>query len=179
MSIRRLLVDDFFFQNVGAIPRGGVVIDIGGTKIKSGCFDISKYGFQVYCANISAAKGVDVVADGANLPFASACADAAICAETLEHVPSPPAILAEGARILKTGGLFLATAPFFYWQHADPADYGRYTAQYWRENLARAGFCEIEAVAQGGFWCVIADFLWYITLERAACAVEFLKMMAA
>ncbi len=167
MSIHRLLVDEFFYQNIEAIPAAGLVLDIGGTKkSKRGGFDIAKYDLRVYAVNISDAKGVDVIADGARLPFTSSCADAVICAEMLEHVPNPAAVIAEAGRVLKKGGLLLATAPFLYWIHADPSDYGRYTPQYWHENLARVGFVEINIFCQGGFWCVLADFLWYDIKEQ-------------
>ena len=52
-----------------------------------------------------------VVGDGARLPLADACADALFCTETLEHVPSPGAAVAEFVRVLRPGGVFVVQSP--------------------------------------------------------------------
>src|SRR5262249_18476731 len=67
----------------------------------------------------------------------------------VEHLPEPAAALTEAARLLARGGVLLATAPFLFRVHPDPIDVGRYTPDWWGENLARAGFGEIVLERQG------------------------------
>jgi SAM-dependent methyltransferase len=70
---------------------------------------------------------VDLVGDGASLPFADRCFDAVICQAVLEHVRAPESIVAEIGRVLQPGGYVYAEIPFLQGFHADPHDYQRYT----------------------------------------------------
>lgn len=49
--------------------------------------------------------------DGGQLPFADACFDAVLCMEVLEHIDNPGAVVAEAARVLRPGGLFIFSGP--------------------------------------------------------------------
>src|SRR5882672_4626203 len=51
-----------------------------------------------------------VAADAAQLPFGRVF-DAVVSFETIEHVPDPARFVAECARVLKPGGLFLVSTP--------------------------------------------------------------------
>jgi SAM-dependent methyltransferase len=70
---------------------------------------------------------VNVVGDGASLPFADNCFDAVICQAVLEHVRDPQSVVAEIGRVLQTGGDVYAEIPFLQGFHAAPFDYQRYT----------------------------------------------------
>ena len=64
------------------------------------------------------------VANGASLPFADGSFDKVICSEVLEHIPNYRAVLKEITRVLKTGGIFVASVPRFFpewvcWQFSD------------------------------------------------------------
>src|SRR5207253_8162604 len=48
-----------------------------------------------------------LAATGEKLPFANASFDSVVCADVLEHVDSPLAVIAEISRVLKDGGVFL------------------------------------------------------------------------
>ena len=50
-----------------------------------------------------------VLAHSAALPFASECADAALCALSLGHIPEAAKAIAELARILRKGGRLIVT----------------------------------------------------------------------
>jgi len=158
-SVRRYFVDEFFFRRVPELPAGSCVLDLGGTKIhKRGQFDIEHYDLRVIYANLSTAKRPDVQADAACIPFQNGCFDAVICAELLEHVPNPYAVLNEVRRVLRTGGTLLICAPFLYRIHGDPYDFGRYTDHFWVCTLKEIGFLEIVIERQGLFFSVLADF---------------------
>lgn len=159
-SIRRLYVDGYMHAQARRLGRAGRVLDVGGHKSgKRGAFDIGRYDLQVVYANLTPDKLPDVQADGAALPFAAAGFDAAICAELLEHVPDPRAVLAEVARVLRPGGRLVITVPFLYPIHADPYDFGRYTDTFWRQVLDEAGFTRIEVTPHGYFFSVMLGFL--------------------
>jgi 2-polyprenyl-6-hydroxyphenyl methylase/3-demethylubiquinone-9 3-methyltransferase len=48
-----------------------------------------------------------LTATGEKLPFANGSFDSVVCADVLEHVDSPPVVIAEISRVLKNGGVFL------------------------------------------------------------------------
>jgi 2-polyprenyl-6-hydroxyphenyl methylase/3-demethylubiquinone-9 3-methyltransferase len=48
-----------------------------------------------------------LAAKGEKLPFANCSFDSVVCADVLEHLDSPPVVVAEISRVLKDGGVFL------------------------------------------------------------------------
>ena len=64
------------------------------------------------------------VAMGQSLPFEDGTFDKVICSEVLEHIPNYREVLTEINRVLKTGGIFVASVPRFFpewvcWQLSD------------------------------------------------------------
>ena len=58
------------------------------------------------------AKGITLVqSEAGHLPFRDASFDAAICSETLEHLPDDAAAIRELARVLRPGGWLFLTVP--------------------------------------------------------------------
>jgi SAM-dependent methyltransferase len=167
-SLRRRLLDDFFTQTVSTWGAGERVLDVGGHKVgKRGRFNISAYPVHVTYLNLTAHKSPDVLGDAAALPFPAASFQRLICAELLEHVPDPRPVLAEAYRVLEAGGELLITVPFMFHIHADPYDYGRYTAQFWRENLTRLGYQDVNIHKQGLFWSVLVEMIRLWAYDRA------------
>lgn len=69
-------------------------------------------------------------ADGARLPFKDGAIDTLIALQTLEHIPFIGEVFFEAGRVLKEGGCFLISIPWFFRLHGgekDEGDYGRYT----------------------------------------------------
>ncbi len=69
------------------------------------------------------------VADAQHLPFHDAAFDAVVCTETLEHVQDDVTAMREVARVLRPGGLLLASVPSHFTEQA-----------YWRLS---PGYLEI------------------------------------
>jgi SAM-dependent methyltransferase len=70
--------------------------------------------------------------------------DAVVCTQVLEHVPRPLQALREFHRVLRAGGVLVATVPFVWEEHEAPYDFFRYTRYGIEQLLADAGFSEIE-----------------------------------
>jgi len=165
-SLRRYFVDRFYDHEVGKLPKGSYILDIGGNKTgKRGVFNIEVFEHRVVYLNLSPQKFPDIVADAAALPFGNNVFDAVICSELFEHIYNFQDVLAETLRVLKPNGVMLATVPFMYPQHPDPNDYFRYTKQFFLLQLDSLGFTSISAEQQGGFWCVFADMARAIVCE--------------
>jgi SAM-dependent methyltransferase len=73
-------------------------------------------------------KGVHVVANAEELPFADNSVDAIICESLLEHVPQPQVIVDDMLRVLKPGGQMYIVIPFVYPFHACPNDFYRWSS---------------------------------------------------
>jgi SAM-dependent methyltransferase len=181
-SLRRHFVDQFHLRHVPSLSESSLVLDLGGNRGgKRGLFDIEQYGLRVIYANLSTKKKPDVKAQAERLPFRGGSFDAVVCSELLEHVPSPPLVLAEIHRLLKEQGTLLICVPFLNRIHADPYDYGRYTDYYWLEALDKSGFGDIRIEKQGLFWSVLVDMLRDLAYARALAWKDgvFLRMLSA
>ena len=81
----------------------------------------------------------DVFADGARLPFADGSIDGVVCLEVIEHVRDPAMVVAEIARVLRSGGQAWLSMPFLYPVHDAPFDFQRYTSYGLRRDIEHAG----------------------------------------
>ena len=96
---------------------------------------------------------VDYVCDVQSIPAPDASFDAILCAEVLEHLPEPIAVVREMARLLRPGGKFILTAPLGSGIHQEPYHfYGGYTPYWYERFLHEAEFDEIVVVPNGGFF---------------------------
>ena len=94
--------------------------------------------------------GLDLIADGHALPLGDTTVAAVLLMEVLEHVPDPPRLLRECARVLAPGGHLCLTAPQYHITHNHPGDYFRYTRQGLEALCAQAGLRVVAAWATGG-----------------------------
>jgi SAM-dependent methyltransferase len=150
------------------------VLDIGGEKVRRrGSFVPPMQQVSAWhTANLDPATAPDLCCDAANLPVPDASYDMALLCETLEHVASPEAVLAEACRVLKPGGTLVLSAPLLFAVHGDPADYQRWTAAKLRKALKEAGFEAIQLTAMGGIGAVVHDLaisLWSASRWRYLC----------
>ena len=105
-----------------------------GRLLDLGCGKAPLYGIyrslvtNVTCCDWADDAHVDVVSDLAQpLPFADGAFDTIILSDVLEHAPDPALVWREMSRVLAPGGHIVMNVPFFYWLHAHPHDYYRFT----------------------------------------------------
>jgi ubiquinone/menaquinone biosynthesis C-methylase UbiE len=103
---------------------------------------------------------IDIVSDITHIPQPDASFDAIMCVEVLEHVPAPVDALRELARLLKSGGVLILTAPFCSLTHFAPyfyqTGYSRYFYEHW---LDRFGFTIEEMQWNGNYFEYLAQEL--------------------
>lgn len=99
------------------VPQGGRVLDLGcafgfGTRGLAGDYRVVGIDLRMEdVRRVPTAFAGRLAGDAQRLPFAPRAFDAVICLEVLEHLPNPAAACAEVARVLRPGGLFVASVP--------------------------------------------------------------------
>lgn len=163
-TMRRRLLD----QRLNNAEFCGRVLDIGGKKTgkrgtfvpPSSCRETWEY------LNVDDATNPDYCTSAECIPVEDKTFDTVVMTEVLEHLENPGQVLREAVRVVKNGGKVIATIPFLYAVHADPADYQRWTPEKIRMEFAKAGLEVMCVEPMGGVFSVIYDLL-YITLGRA------------
>lgn len=138
----------------------GVLVDLG-------CGTVPLYRAyadlvtEVVCADLGGtphARHLDVECDlNERLPFADRTFDTIVLSDVLEHIARPEMLWAEMARILAPGGEILMNVPFYYWIHAGPYDFYRYTEFALRRFVEHAGLELVQLDVIGGAPEVLAD----------------------
>lgn len=146
---------------------GGTVLDLGCGTGDLGRH-LSEAGFRVTGCDISASmlgeaaaarpsgavEWVRLSPDWQVLPFPAAAFDAVVASSVLEYVCSPADVLAECARVLRPGGVMLATVP----------DQGHPVR--WLEGAARAVALVPGTGAVSGRWPRLGGYLAYLRISR-------------
>ena len=160
--------DDWVARVLTALPAGARLLDAGAgeCQYKKHCAhlkyvaqDIAVYdgkgdtGLQTGSWDFSR---IDIVSDILDIPEPDGSFDAVLCTEVLEHLPDPVRALDEMARLLRPGGMFIITAPFWSLTHFAPYHYATGFNRYFYElHLGRLGFDIVEMTPNGNFFeCV-------------------------
>ena len=123
--------------------RRGVVIGCG----ERGAARVARHvSIEWLLTDVDLHYGAQVAADVTVLPIADASVDVVVAEHVLEHVLDPLRAAREIERVLRPGGLVVATAPFAFPWHGAPIDFFRMTASGMRA-LFRG--CEIIYLAPG------------------------------
>jgi SAM-dependent methyltransferase len=144
---------------------GGKLLDIGcGHKPYKSIFlsegsKVTEYLGMDMCDNRSYDNKPEICWDGKIIPLPENSVDCAIATEVLEHCPDPDGLLAEAYRVLKPGGIFLVTVPFFWMLHEVPYDEYRYTPFALRRHIEKNKFIVMELTALGGWNASMAQMM--------------------
>ena len=117
--------------------RGGRLLDIApqnhegarpffSDAVEIETLDIDPEARTTYCADLCRTNGT----------IPASHFDIVVCTEVLEHVLNPFAAVAEIHRLLKPGGILLATSPFNFRIHGPLPDCWRFTEHGWHALLA-------------------------------------------
>jgi SAM-dependent methyltransferase len=160
--------DAWVAESLAALPSGARLLDAGAGE----CQYKKHCGHLKYVAQDNAVydgKGdaglqtgswdfaqIDIVSDILTIPEPDDSFDAVLCTEVLEHLPDPVRALDEMARLLRPGGMFIITAPFWSLTHFAPYHYATGFNRYFYEfHLGRLGFDIVDMIPNGNFFeCV-------------------------
>ncbi|RIK51530.1 SAM-dependent methyltransferase [Candidatus Microgenomates bacterium] len=93
---------------------------------------------------------LDIVSDILDIPVKDKSFDAIMCVEVLEHIPYPDKAIKEFARIIKSNGKLIITAPFCSMTHFSPYFYSTGFSKYWYEEVLKKHGFEIEEISYNG-----------------------------
>ncbi|MDR3574523.1 MAG: class I SAM-dependent methyltransferase [Anaerolineaceae bacterium] len=166
VNIKNLLRNSFFHPRYLAQHELWSLIESEGFQLTGKLLDVGcghkPYQSLLRCINeyigldvpssMHGLDQVDVIGTSMSLPFMENCFDSLLCTEVLEHVPEPMAALREMARVAKTGGLLLLSAPLSEQLHEEPYDFYRYTCHGLIYLLNKTGWNVLNIKTRGGVW---------------------------
>lgn len=177
---------DKFIANVArSIPPGAKVLDAGaGTCKYKPLFAHCEYkaqDFAKYEGKEHKYGELDYIRDIAAIPAPDATFDYVICTEVFEHIPRPDLAIEEFARILKTGGELIITAPLGSGIHMPPYHYyGGFTPNWYEYFLPKNGFEMESCIANSGFFKLYGQesqrFLSMITPSKRISRYAFIPV---
>lgn len=154
------------------IPNGSRILDAGAgegqfkkycSHLKYVAQDFGRYdgkgdgmGIQMGTWDQS---GLDIISDITEIPEADGSFDAVMCIEVLEHIPNPAGALREFARLLRSGGYLVITAPFCSLTHFSPYHFSTGFNRYFYEKFLTENRFEILEMQKNG------DFFEYLAQE--------------
>jgi len=93
------------------------------------------------------------------LPFAADSFDTVFSTQTLEHVEEPHLAVTEMARVLRSGGYLILTAPQTWRLHEKPYDFFRYTRFGLQYLMEHNGLRVVRLLPQGGAWATVGQIV--------------------
>lgn len=140
-----------------AIAESGNILNIGsGGEVGA---QLMAHGVRFQSLDIDHTRHPDILANIESMDSVQdKTIDAIFCIEVLEHVKHPELAAAEICRVLRPGGLLIASTPFLLGIHDAPNDFYRYT----RYGL-RLIFSDLDELAlreRNGYFSAVAALLY-------------------
>lgn len=138
----------------------GKVLDIGcGNKPYESCFEgkIEKY---IGCDVVqSSSNKVDVLCLANKIPLEDNHFETVFSTQAIEHIEDYQGMIEEVYRVLKKGGCFILSGPFYWHLHEEPYDFYRFTKHGFKYILEKSGFEIVEIKENGGAWATLGLML--------------------
>ncbi len=141
----RVLAEDFARVGVQATPSGAVCLDVG-----SGWLRGRQRREDQWWVGTDRRPCGDTQCDMGALAFHDAVFDLVKATDVLYFAARPWEVLDEFARVLRGGGLFLATVPYLA-GHIERGDQGRWSGESWMAMMREAGLTACIVTPLGGF----------------------------
>ncbi|MRR36812.1 SAM-dependent methyltransferase, partial [bacterium] len=138
--------EDWLEQALREIPAGSRILDAGAGELRYRKFcchleyvsqDFAQYDGRGDTVGLHSGSWdqtkLDIVSDITAIPEPDGSFDAILCVEVLEHLPDPLAALREFARLLRSGGQLVVTAPFCSLTHLAPYFFSTGFSRYFYE----------------------------------------------
>lgn len=164
----------FFDRELARVSADALVLDLGAGQSDFSAL-LERFPKRI-AADFYPYQGVTVICDlNRRLPFQEGSVDVVILSNVLEHIYAPQTLMAECRRILKPGGLLLATVPFLIGVHQRPYDFYRYTDINLRRMLHDCGFAHIavEPVVHLGVLLYVSAAVSAAALTRPGAFMGF------
>jgi len=156
---------------LASIPEGSLLLDAGAGELryKKHCShlkytsqDFAQYNGSGDCRGLQTESWdqtkLDIVSDICAIPRPDAHFDAILCVEVFEHLPEPCMAIKEFARLLKSGGRLILTAPFASLTHFAPYHYySGFNRYFFEKHLAASGFKIIKMEQNGNYFEYMAQ----------------------
>lgn len=160
-------------KTLANIPKGSRILDAGAgeQQFKKFCDhlnyvsqDFAQYKPAEVKSGLQMEKWdygtLDIVSDIATVPEPNASFDAIMCTEVFEHIVNPREAIKEFARLLKSNGYLVITAPFCSLTHFAPYHfYTGFSKYFFKEELNANGFEIIEITPNGNYFEYLAQEL--------------------
>ncbi len=117
---------------------------------------------------------LDIKCDITQMPLENESIDVILCTEVFEHLKDPAAALKEFARVLRTDGTLILTAPFCCLTHMAPYFYYNGFSEFWyRDYLNDYGFEIIEFTKNGDYFKWLLQELFQVEgMAKRYCNYE-------
>ncbi len=177
-NIRRKTIQNYVNEHVA--PKANI-LDVGcGFGEALSCFGehYQLHGMDYSHSNIQVARKLlnhnTILRQGSiyDIPFDSESQDVCLCLEVLEHIEDDSKGVRDIFRVLKPGGILIASVPHtYYWSHYLEliGHYRHYTRETFEALLRKSGFAVIDYLPNYPNW--------HHAYSRAYCWVRFLSIL--
>ena len=175
----------FLKNSRNLIPNKSILADIGSGS--SPYYDIFYDRVEKYCAidfqdSLPRKENRNIVQKEGTiekLPLSNESIDVALCNQVLEHVINPSLAVAEVARVLKKGSLFVGSVPHASSVHLGEFDYYRFTTYGIKQILESNGFRIEKMETSGGVFSTITLLLFMDTLTEGELSCGNIRKLRA
>ncbi|MBL0012847.1 MAG: class I SAM-dependent methyltransferase [Flavobacterium sp.] len=157
-----LVYSSFHHELRNAIEKyaSGSLLDIGCGNKPYESWMTGKVTKYVGCDIVqSSANRVDVLCPANKIPLENETFDTIFSSQTIEHLEDYQGMVDEAFRLLKSGGYFILSGPFYWHLHEEPYDFYRFTKHGFKYVLEKSGFEVCEIRANGGAWATLGQVI--------------------